>query len=102
MLNTLPKQTSLPDFLSGVLWSYDLNALDIQKNAKRIITNTLLYGDIEAVQWLFKNYSREEIRTAIERPLKGEWDVKSLHFWSGYFDLVPNTRTALKVVEPAL
>ena len=100
MPDTGSKRSILPEFLSGVLWSYNLNSLDLTKDAPRIITNILLYGGVEPVQWLFKTYSHERIRAVIENPLKGEWDIKSLYFWAGYFDLVPDTRNAVKGIEP--
>ena len=90
----------LPDFLQGSLWSYNIHTLDVSRDATRIITNILIYGNIAAVQWLFSTYSHDRIQSALEHPLKGEWDAKSLYFWAGYFQIVPNTKTALKVIEP--
>ena len=34
----------IPDFVAPFLWSYDIDALDIERDKKRIITNVLNLG----------------------------------------------------------
>ena len=86
----------LPSFLKGCLWSYDLDALDAQKDFKRIATNILIYGNVRQVNWLFDNFPKKQIHAILTDPLKGDWDKKSLNFWSNYFKVIPDKQKALK------
>lgn len=74
--------TILPAFLQPFLWSYDLDRLDRDRDKKRIITQILNYGTKEATNWLFSEYSVEEIQEALRDPLAGEWNKRSLNYWS--------------------
>lgn len=77
-----PVSSKIPAFLAPFLWSYDLARLDLETDKKRIITNILNYGTTKATDWLFQNFQREDIQEAIRKPLPGEWNKKSLHYWS--------------------
>lgn len=79
----------IPDFVKPFLWSYDTDVLDISRDKVRIITNVLNLGTREATNWLFDTYSKEDIKSCLANPLPGEWDKKSINFWSLLFD-VPN------------
>ncbi|MCX6712843.1 MAG: hypothetical protein NTY66_01395 [Candidatus Vogelbacteria bacterium] len=80
---------TLPPFVKPFLWSYDVENLD-EKDKKRVITNVLNLGTKEATDWLLAEFDREEINEAIKNPYRGEWDKKSLNFWSLIFDVRPN------------
>lgn len=71
------------------LWSFDISKMDIQKNKKRIITNILNLGTKETTDLLFKIYDKKEIKKQIENPLPGEWNDKSLNYWSIIFEIEP-------------
>jgi len=77
----------VPQFLKPFLWSYDTKKLDIKKDKIRIITNILNYGTEKATNWLFKTYDKKSIITVLKNPKPGEWDKKSLNFWSFIFKL---------------
>lgn len=81
-MNNQGKQSKIPSFMAPFLWSYDLSQLDLEKDKKRIITNTLNYGTKEATDWVFSVFTEEDIKEVIENPLPGEWNKKSLNFWS--------------------
>jgi hypothetical protein len=76
------KQGTLPDFAKPFLWSYDVAALDLERDKKRIITNVLNWGTKQATDWLRAEYSPEDIREVLVSPLRGEWHEKSYHYWS--------------------
>ena len=82
----------VPKFLQPYLWSYDLKKLDPKKNKERIITNILNLGDRKATKWLFKQYNKEEIKEVVKNPLPGEWNEKSLNYWSLIFNVKPKIR----------
>jgi len=69
------------------LWSYDIGKIDLEKNKDRIITNVLNLGTKEATDLLFKYYKRKDIKKMVARPMPGEWNKKSLNYWSIIFGL---------------
>lgn len=72
----------IPIYARPFLWSYDVEKLDLRRDKKRIITNILNLGNAKSTDWLFKVYSKKDIKEAITNPLPGEWSEKSLNFWS--------------------
>lgn len=82
-------ENDIPVEVKPFLWSYDVDSLDLERDKKRIITNVLYFGTKEATDWLFRTYSADDIRDAITCPLPGEWDKKSLSFWSLIFGVSP-------------
>jgi hypothetical protein len=83
----------IPPYIQPFLWSYDISKLDISRDKKRIITNVLNLGSSEATEWLFKTYSRQDLKNAIVYPMSGEWSKKSLNFWGLIFDVKPELMT---------
>jgi hypothetical protein len=81
-MNGSNKQNKIPLFLAPFLWSYDLDQLDLRNDKKRIITNILNYGTQKATDWLFSVFTEKDIKEVIENPLHGEWNKKSINFWS--------------------
>ena len=79
----------IPQFVQPFLWSYDIDALDISRNKKRIITNVLNFGTSEATNWLFNTYTKEDIKNCLINPLPGEWNNKSMALWSLVFNIKP-------------
>lgn len=75
-------KTEIPKQIRPFLWSYDISKLDLEKDKKRIITNVLNLGSKEATDWLFSAFEKKDIIEAVENPLPGEWNKKSLHFWA--------------------
>ena len=71
------------------LWSFDLARMDLEKNKKRIITNVLNFGTKEVTDLLFEVYDKKDIKKQVENPLPGEWNNKSLNFWSIIFKTKP-------------
>jgi hypothetical protein len=85
--------SSIPSFVRPFLWSYDIDRLDLERDKKRIITNVLNLGTHEATDWLFGAFSKTDVTDAIVHPLPGEWNKKSLHFWSLVLGVVPGKTT---------
>jgi hypothetical protein len=79
----------IPSYVHPFLWSYDINLLSISRDKKRIITNVLNLGTLEATKWLFETYSYGDLKEAVVNPLPGEWSKKSLNFWSLIFEARP-------------
>lgn len=56
-----PSMAHPPKNLQAILWSTDINQLDIEKNKGYIIHQILLYGDLAELRWLFQTYSKRTI-----------------------------------------
>ena len=55
------KKCSIPRRLQPFLWSVDVAKLDLEKNKTYIIHQIFAYGDLPALKWLFKTYSKKTI-----------------------------------------
>ena len=71
------------------LWSYNINKMDLQSDKKRIITNVLNLGTKDVTDLLFEVYSKKDIIEVIKNPKPGEWNNKSLNYWSIILDIKP-------------
>jgi hypothetical protein len=56
------KKTVLPENLKGILWSKNINNINLENDKIYIIHQVLSFGDIEEIRWLFKKYSLDEIK----------------------------------------
>jgi len=77
----------LPESVKATLWSYDLAQLELQKHKELIISQVLNFGSLEAISWLFTNYSSADIKEAALNTPLGAWDKKSLNLWSLFLNL---------------
>lgn len=82
-------ESKLPQTVQSVLWSYDLNKIDIAIHKKIIISQVLNFGTKEATDWLFETYSKAEIQAIANQIPTGQWDKKSLALWSLYLSIQP-------------
>lgn len=75
----------IPTSFKKFFWDTELNAIDSRKHSSYIIDRLLKMGDILSWQWLFKNYSSDQIKT---RVLKSkQLTKKDISFFSLIFDL---------------
>ena len=88
----------IPAFVQPFLWSYNIRALDLARDKKRIITNVLNFGTKKATDWLFEVYKKEDIKDCLIKPLPGEWNKKSIAFWSFIMDVDPG-QTNVRILK---
>ena len=81
----------IPKFVKPFLWSYDVDALDLSRDKRRIITNVLNFGTSQATKWLFDTYTKKDIKSCLTNPLPGEWNNKSMTFWSLMLGVKPGS-----------
>lgn len=77
----------LPKSVQVALWSYDISTIDTIIDRELIVTNVLNIGTKEAVQWLFQQYNKDEIKAVIKSPKPGIWNKRSLNLWSLVFQV---------------
>jgi len=73
--------------LQGVLWSYDVRDLDLEKDKEYIITQVLNYGTWEDLKLLYKLYPEKDIKKVVRYPRRGVWFKKVLNFWTTVFNI---------------
>jgi len=81
-----------PQSVKAVLWSYDLNALEVQKDKKIIISQVLNFGSEEAIKWLFKQYSITDVEQIANTIPLFQWNKKSLSLWKLVLPINPRSR----------
>lgn len=81
------KPKRIPKFLQSVLWSYNLNEMDLEEDKEIIIRQVLNYGSWEDIKWLYSVYREKEIKEIVSHPKKGLWFEKVLNFWEKMFDI---------------
>jgi hypothetical protein len=59
--------SSLPQYFKHLMWSYDFSAIDLQKNKKAIVVNTINYGDLRHWRWIVWFYGKEGIRNVLSQ-----------------------------------
>jgi hypothetical protein len=83
----------LPQSVKAVLWSYDTDAINLQKHRHLIISQVLNFGSKKATDWLFMFYGKDTVKKiASDIPL-GQWDKKSLALWSLILDFSAKSRS---------
>ncbi len=59
------KLNKLPSFFKPILWSYLFNSIDLQKDKKTIIINSINYGDLKHWRWIVKYYGKKEVKKVL-------------------------------------
>lgn len=92
------KVKKLPRFLQFILWSYNLNEIDLEKDKEVIITQVLNYGSWEELKWLYSIYPEREIKKVVSHPGRGLWFERVLNFW----EIMLGIRLPKKVKQKAI
>lgn len=59
------KNKALPSFFKPILWSYNFDDIDTEKDKKVIVVNAINYGDLKHWQWIKKRYDVASILSKI-------------------------------------
>ncbi|MBM3208889.1 hypothetical protein FJZ40_01155 [Candidatus Shapirobacteria bacterium] len=74
----------IPKKLQGVLWSVDVNHLDLEKDKGYIIHQIFSYGRLEEIAWLFKIFPKAEIiKIFTTHPYK-DYEASRFNFVKNY------------------
>ena len=79
---------TIPQKFIPLFWEYQGESLDLNKHNRLIIERILEKGDMEAVIWLFKEHSQNQIKNI----LLSSANISSITrlFWSKYFEYGKN------------
>lgn len=93
------KKSQILEKFKPFLWSFDISKIDLEKNKKRIITSVLNLGTKEATDLLFDVYDKKDIKNEVKNPAPGEWNKKSLNYWSIIFDINNSEKNVLRHIR---
>lgn len=66
-------KTQLPSFFKPLFWSYKFSSIDPQGNKRRIIIDTINYGNWRHWLWVIRAYGKREVKRIIEETPKTEF-----------------------------
>lgn len=72
------KNSTFPPFFKPLFWSYKFSSIDPQRDKKRIIINTINYGNWKHWLWIIKFYGKDEVKKTIEEISKTEFRAPAL------------------------
>jgi hypothetical protein len=72
----MPKK--IPKNFKPLFWSYKFSSIDPQRDKKRVVINTINYGNWEHWLWIIKNYSKEGLKKIIRETPASEFRPQAL------------------------
>jgi hypothetical protein len=86
--------TEIPDFIHPYLWDTPIEGISITKHAKFIIERVLEYGNEEAIIWLNKTYTKNQVKEVLinSRRISPKTGV----FYASMYEADPNELTCTK------
>ena len=57
----------LPVFFKPILWSYDFEKIDPDRNKKTIVVQAINYGDLKHWRWLAKTYGGNAVADILSK-----------------------------------
>lgn len=68
-------------FRQALFWDTDPRKIDPKKNARYIIERILELGDSDEIAWIFRRYSKSDIKKVINLP-RSQVSPKSKALWT--------------------
>jgi len=81
------KLSKLPIFFKPLFWSLNFQSIDLKKNKRNIIINTINYGDWKHWRWITKNYGKKNVKKTITKIPASEFRPAALTLASILFSL---------------
>ena len=96
-MSGVKEKAALPKSVKAVLWSYDTEKIDTERDKNLIIKNILDFGTMDAFLWMLERYSKQEIKKAINNTYESEWaSKKSLNFAIQIFKALPKRKRRIE------
>lgn len=73
------------DFLKPFFWDIDISTLDLKIHKQSIISRLFSYGDDEAVKWVLKTYTKQDIIDCAKN--SRQFTKKAAEFLKNVYDL---------------
>jgi len=88
------KSASLPGLFNRYFWDTDVSRLNPQDRPYYVIQRLLEIGNDEAVRWVRKNFSEEQIGETIQK--RRGFSPKTARFWSSFLKIPPEEIVCLQ------
>ncbi len=75
------QRTEIPLSLQPYFQEYDLQDLQLRRDAEIILQRTLEYGDWQELRWLFQVYGRERIRRFLRQHGERWLNPVTFNYW---------------------
>ena len=79
------KSASLPKFLSHYFWDIETAGFNPQKRPQYVIQRLLEMGNDQAVRWVRKNFTEEQIKETIRK--RRGFSPKTVQFWASFLNI---------------
>ncbi len=74
-----------PVFLKKYFWDIDFDKIDLKNRKIYVLKRLLEYGDEDAVDWMWKNFKKRDIKDALSN-FRG-YSLKTANFWALVLDI---------------
>lgn len=74
----------IPKKLQAVLWSTDVQLLDLERDKNYVIHQVLSYGRLDDIRWLFQTYPKVEIKKVFTRIPYKDYTASRFYFVRKY------------------
>lgn len=92
--------THPPKTLQAILWSVDVDTLNIEKDKPYIIHQILSHGTLAHIQWLFQTYTRDAVKTVFQTSPYKDYRAARFHFITDHiFHMGKNTMDSRRYVK---
>ncbi|MFZ5640554.1 MAG: DUF6922 domain-containing protein [Bacillota bacterium] len=85
----------LPEALHKFFWEYDAKVLDEKVNWFQIIERILEYGDLNAVRWIYRSYSSEQLADVVRK--SRQLSKRTALLWQNILGIPEEEITCLKI-----
>lgn len=72
--------SSIPSSLQGILWSKNIDKLDLDQDKSYIIHQVLRFGSLQDIHWLFTIYPPQTVKQEFIRHPQPIYSKSSLNF----------------------
>lgn len=82
----------LPRGLTAAFQEYDVDRIDLERDADLVVERTLAYGDRHEIRWLYQRYGRDRIVAWPKRMGARRLPLRRFNLWCVIFGLPPAER----------
>ena len=83
--------SKIPKNLQGILWSRNINNLDLQGDKNYIVHQILAYGGWDHLKWLLDNYKFNIIKDVFVQHPSKDYGERSFNFIQKILLKIPNS-----------
>ncbi len=74
------ERKQIPAHLQGLLWSKNIETIDLEQDKIYIIHQVLGFGDLSDIEWLLETYGKEEVARVFQESPKKLYQPSVFYF----------------------